>query len=137
MSMGRLGKTFIRFPHQCEIYYYEGYTGYEGDDELATLKRVVWRGKCRKESNTSVRTFKGSDSVLKSDYRVQLGTDSCCCDAAPDGGMNGECGAIVGGIMAGMLIDITDGNGTFTGLTISDAYCGQLGTTVYCDDPKN
>ena len=85
---------------------------------------VMWSGVCRKESNTSVRTFKGTDSVLKADYRVQLGNE--------DG-----TGAIVEGIVAGMLIDVTDRQGTFVGLTISDAYAGNLGTTIYCDNPKN
>ena len=135
--MGRLGKNFIRFPHTCTIYYYEGYTGYETDEELEEAKHVVWSGMCRKESNTSIRTFKGAESVLKSDYRVQLGTTTSSRYAAPDGGMDGVCGAIVEGITAGMLIDVTDRQGTFEVLTISDAYCGNLGTTVYCDDPKN
>jgi hypothetical protein len=40
-------------------------------------------------------------------------------------------------IMAGMLIDVTDRQGTFEGLMISDAYAGELGTSVYCDNPKN
>ena len=105
-------------------------------------KSVLWEGRCRKESNTSIRTFKGSDSVIKSDYRVQLGALvggelSGDADAAYDGKQGEECGAVVHGIKAGMFIDVTDAQGTFKGLTISDAYAGQLGTSVYCDNPKN
>jgi len=140
--MGRLGKNFPRFPHRCEIYYYDGYTGYETDEELAVKRVVVWSGRCRKESNTSVRTFKGADNVLKTDYRLELGSlvgGSLSGDlsAAYDGRSGEECGAIVGGIKAGMLVDVTDGQDTFLGLTISDAYQGNLGTTVYFDDLKN
>lgn len=106
------------------------------------LKQILWSGRCRKESNTSVRTFRGTDSVLRSDYRVNLGAlvggnlsgDS---DAAYDGKPGEECGAVVEGIKAGMFIDIEDRQGLFEGLTISDAYAGELGTTVYCDNPKN
>ena len=135
--MGRLGKNFRRFPHRCEIYYMDG-VGSFSDGEKVT----VWMGRCRKESNTSIRTFKGSESVIKCDYRVQLGAlvgGNCCGDkdAAPDGRYGEECGAIVEGIKAGMLIDIEDRQGNFTSLTISDAYAGELGTSLYCDDPKN
>lgn len=135
--MGRLGKNFTRFPHCCEIYYMEGENNFDEGDKV-----VLWRGRCRKESNSSIRTFKGSDSVLKSDYRVQLGALVGGClegdkDAAPDGKSGKECGAVVEGIKAGMLIDITDRQGNFECLTISDAYAGELGTSVYCDNPKN
>ena len=41
------------------------------------------------------------------------------------------------GIKAGMFIDVEDKQGLFEGLVISDAYAGNLGTTVYCDHPKN
>lgn len=135
--MGRLGKNFTRFPHYCEIYYMEGVDSFnEGE------KHIVWKGRCRKESNTSIRTFKGADSVLKSDYKVQLGAlvGGCFCGdgyAAPDGRIGEECGAIVEGIKAGMLIDVRDRQGNFEYLTISDAYAGELGTSVYCDNPKN
>lgn len=140
--MSRLGERFVRFPHRCVIYYYDGFTGYETDEEISSAKVVVWEGRCRKESNTSVRTFKGTDNVLKTDYRLQLGSlvggnlpgDA---DAAYDGRKGEECGAIVHGIKAGMLLDVTDGQDTFNGLTISDAYQGNLGTTVYFDDLKN
>lgn len=135
--MGRLGKGITRFPHRCTIYTMGEVTPFsEGE------KQIVWEGRCRKESNTSIRTFKGTDSVLKSDYRIQLGAlaggdlagDT---NAAYDSRQGEEVGAVVGGIKAGMLIDVTDRQGTFEGLTISDAEAGELGTSVYCDNPKN
>lgn len=135
--MGRLGNDFTRFPHRCVIYTMNDATPFDDGE-----RSVIWEGRCRKESNTSVRTFKGSESVLKSDYRVQLGAlvggdlagDA---NAAYDGRLDEECGAVVGGIVAGMLIDVEDMQGLFSGLTISDAYASKLGTTVYCDNPKN
>lgn len=135
--MGRLSKMFQRFPHRCTVYHKGEVTPFSEGERV-----VVWEGRCRKESNTSVRTFKGSDSVLKTDYRVQLGALVGGClagdaDAAYDGRAGEEVGAIVEGIKAGMLIDIEDLQGNFEELTISDAYAGQLGTTVYCDNPKN
>lgn len=135
--MGRLGKNFTRFPHTCEIYYMDG-----ADPFTDGSRVVVWSGRCRKESNTSIRTFKGAESVIKCDYRVQLGALvggdlSGDVDAAPDGRYNEECGAIVAGIKSGMLMDVTDRQDTYIGLTISDAYATELGTSVYVDDPKN
>lgn len=131
--MGRLGKNFPRFPHRCTIYSISESNPF-GEGE----KVVLWEGACRKESNSSIRTFRGTESVIKADYRVQLGCkvgDAC---AAPDTcGFSDEVGAIVSGIVAGMLIDVEDRQGTFESLTISDAYAGDLGTTVYCDHPKN
>lgn len=117
--MGNLGKNFPRFPHHCEIYTLGVVTPFSTGE-----RTVIWSGSCRKESNTSIRTFSGTDSVVKTDYRVQLGNED-------------ETGALVEGIRAGMLIDVTDKQGTFVGMQISDAYCGNLGTTVYCDNPKN
>lgn len=86
-------------------------TGFETEQEIAALKKVVWQGRCRKESNTSVRTFYGSDHVLKSDYRVQLGSlvggklpgDE---DAAPDGRYGEECGAVTDVPKSGMFVDV-------------------------------
>jgi hypothetical protein len=88
-------------------------TGFESEEELKALKKVIWEGRCRKESNTSIRTFKGQENVLKGDYRVQLGAlvggnlagDA---DAAPDGRTGEECGAIVCKVKAGMFIDFFD-----------------------------
>lgn len=131
--MGRLGKQFPRFPHRCTIYTIGEPTPFSEGEKV-----IHWEGICRKESNTSVRTFRSTDSVLKSDYRVQLGCMVGDADAAPDySRFSDEVGAVVRGIRAGMFIDVEDLNGTFEGLTISDAYAGNLGTTVYCDNPKN
>ena len=59
------------------------------------------------------------------------------CAAFDSNRFGDEVGAIVEGIKAGMLIDIEDKQGLFEGLQISDAYAGNLGTTVYCENPKN
>lgn len=138
--MGRLAQNFPRFPHRCTIYSMAEPTGFETEQEIEALKTVLWVGRCRKESNTSIRTFKGTENVVKGDYRVQLGALvggdlSGDADAAPDGRSGQECGAIVGGLKAGLFIDVTDRNGNFT-LSINDTYAGNLGTTLYCDEYK-
>ncbi len=138
--MGRLAQNFPRFPHRCTIYRMKEPTGFESEEEIAALKEVVWEGRCRKESNTSIRTFKGTENVLKGDYRVQLGAlvggelsgDE---DAEPNGRDGEECGAIVEGLKAGLFIEVTDRNGDFL-LSLNDAYAGNLGTTLYCDEYK-
>lgn len=113
--MGRLALEFPRFPHRCIIYVMQNPTGLESEEELKALKKVIWKGRCRKESNTSIRTFKGTENVLKGDYRVQLGAlvggnlagDA---NAAPDGRTGEECGAIVCDVKSGMFIDFYDRN---------------------------
>lgn len=111
--MGRLGQNFRRFPHTCEIYTMEGVSDFSDG-----VKKVIFSGICRKE-----RMSDGTrDNVIIADYRIQLGNI-----------INGkEVGAIVSGIRAGMIIDITDKQASFT-LTIKDAYAGQLGTSVFAD----
>ena len=131
---------FVRFPHRCVIYRMKDPTGLETEEEIEALKEVVWEGRCRKESNTSIRTFKGTENVLKGDYRVQLGAlvggelpgDA---DAEPNGRNGEECGAVVYGLKAGMLIEVDDRNGHFV-LNLNDPYAGNLGTTLYCDEYK-
>lgn len=138
--MGRLANNFPRFPHRCVIYLMQQPTGFETEEEIAALKEVVWEGRCRKESNTSIRTFKGTENVIKGDYRVQLGAlvggslqgDA---DAEPNGRCGEECGAIVTTIKSGMFVEVTDRGDTFT-LSLNDIYIGNLGTTLYCDEYK-
>lgn len=114
---------FKRFPHTCTIY------SLSEDDSFSDGERViVWEGVCRKERNTSIRAFK-QDEVYKGDYRIQLG------QIDPDTGE--EYGAIVEGIKSGMFVDCTDCQDTFVKMPISDAYVGNLGTSVYCDKAKN
>lgn len=115
-------------------------TGFETEKEIEALKEVVWEGRCRKESNTSIRTFRGTEYVVKGDYRVQLGAVvggelSGDADAEPNGRIGEECGAIVGGLKAGMFVDVTDRSGSFI-LSLNDVYAGNLGTTLYCDEYK-
>lgn len=165
--MGRLAQNFPRFPHRCVVYTMQEPTGFETEQEIAALKKVVWEGRCRKESNTSIRTFKGTENVLKGDYRVQLGAlvgGSLLGDnyAAPDGRNGEECGAVVSGLHAGLLVDVyerdlvqaweeslmasssssSSSSSSDEGLTpsytlnLNDAYAGNLGTTLYCDEYK-
>lgn len=131
--MGRLGQQFVRFPHRCTIYTFEGVTPFSDGE-----KTILWEGRCRKESNTSVRSFTGSDAVMKSDYRIQLGAIvggelSGDKDASYDGRPGEECGAIVFCIKAGLLIDVVDKSGEVQGLSVTDVYEGNLGTSVYCN----
>ena len=118
--MGRLGENFKRFPHTCKITYLEGTpTGFETEEEIEAMNKVLFEGICRKEylSNGT-----GQDNVVTADYRVQLGKLE-----------NGkELGAVVAGIKAGMKIVVTDLSDTHT-LDIKDVYIGQLGTYVFCD----
>ena len=114
LKMGRLGNNFKRFPHTCEIYTMTDPTPFSDGEKV-----VVWSGVCRKERMSDGT---GRDSVITADYRIQLGTIE-----------NGkEIGAIVPGIKAGMNIDVTDMQGSFS-LTVKDAYAGQLGTSVFAD----
>jgi len=114
LKMGRLGNNFKRFPHTCEIYTMVGVTDFSDG-----RKQTIWQGVCRKERMSDST---GRDSVIVADYRIQLGTIE-----------NGkEIGAIVPGIKSGMIIDVTDMQGSFS-LTVKDAYAGQIGTSVFAD----
>ena len=114
MIMGRLGDNFKRWPHTCEIYKVEG-GGSFSDGEKVT----IWAGVCRREL---MGRGSGHDFVLESDYRINLGEV-----------VNGkEVGAIVKGITAGMYIEVVDGQGHAV-MVVKDAYCGNLGTTVFAD----
>jgi hypothetical protein len=140
--MSKLSKKFVRFPHRCVIYSMTGETSFSDGE-----REVLWEGRCRKESNTSKRVFlRGSQrttgQVIVSQFGLQLGAlvggdlmgDT---DAAYDGGYGDECGAVVHGIRPGMQVDVTDAQGTLEHLIISDAYCGNLGTTVYFENSDN
>lgn len=101
-----MGISNPRFPHRCRIYRMEGATSFESGEA-----KVLYEGECRKQTNTSLRTFRTS-GVIKGDYSLSLpGT--------------------VGGILPGDLIDVTDRQGGWKGCMVSDAYAGNLGTTVY------
>jgi len=118
--MGNLGKNFKRFPHTCRIEYFDGeITGFESDEEIEAMHKVLFDGICRKEYMSNGT---GQDYVITADYRVQLGKIE-----------NGkEVGAIVEGIKAGMQIEVTDLSDTHT-LDIKDVYIGQLGTSLFCE----
>lgn len=101
-----------RHPHKCRIYRKVGATNFSKGEEA-----ILYEGVCRKEGSTNLRTFK-TNNVLKSDYLLSLpGT--------------------VEGILSGDLIDVTDRQGEFKGCMVTDAYAGNLGTTVYFNHPKN
>ena len=122
----------IRFPHRCTIYEVSEATPFKVGE-----KRVIWTGRCRKEN----RTFGVREDVPKTGNRIQLGAliggnlpgDA---DAAYGDRSGMEVGARVQGIKAGMLMDVEDSQDTYVGKTISDAYCGNLGTSVYFEDNK-
>lgn len=122
----------VRFPHRCTIYEVTGVTPFSDGE-----KRVVWSGRCRKEN----RTYGVREDVPKTNYRVQLGAVvggklSGDADAAYGDRSGMEVGAKVAGIKAGMLIDVEDAQGVFVGKTITDAYCGNLGTSVFFGESK-
>lgn len=122
----------VRFPHRCTIYEVTGVTPFSDGE-----KRVVWSGRCRKEN----RTYGVREDVPKTNYRVQLGAVvggelSGDADAAYGARSGMEVGAKVAGIKAGMLIDVEDLQGVFVGKTITDAYCGNLGTSVFFGESK-
>lgn len=102
----------IRHPHVCKVYRMTEATNFsKGKME------VLYEGPCRKEGSTNLRTFK-ANNVLKSDYLVSIP-------------------GVVGGILPGDYIDVTDRQGTFTKCLITDSYAGNLGTNVYFNHPKN
>lgn len=101
-----------RHPHVCRIYRKEGATNFSKGTEV-----VLYEGACRKEGSTNLRTFK-TNNVLKCDYALSLP-------------------GIIEGIMSGDLIDVTDRQGEYKGCMVTDAYAGNLGTTVYFNHPKN
>lgn len=113
-----------RFPHTCVIYRITDATPFSDG-----VREIVWHGTCRKESNTSIRSFTGKDDVIKSDYRIQLGHS----DASHDDFEDGE---TIHGLEAGMFADVTDAGGTYEMMSVSDVYAGTLGTTLYVNLAK-
>lgn len=105
--------TNPRFPHTCRIYRIEGETSFSDSEE----ETILYEGECRKEGNTSVRTFKDNE-VYKADYRMNI----------PD---------TVEGILAGDYVDVTDRSGTFEKCIIAYVYAGNLGTTVLFNIANN
>lgn len=101
-----------QYPHTCTIYRMENETSFSDGE-----KALLYEGKCRKYSSTSLRTFK-TDNVLKGDYALSIP------------------GTIMG-IKAGDMIDVTDTCGTFIGCMVADCYAGNLGTTVCFNLAKN
>lgn len=101
-----------RFPHTCRIYTVSGETSFADGEET-----ILYEGICRKETNTALRTFK-TDSVIKADYSISVpGT--------------------IEGIRSGCFVDYTDTGGSAERLLVSDCFAGNLGTTVYFNEPKN
>lgn len=101
-----------RHPHVCRIYRMAGVTNFSKGTE-----KVLYEGVCRKGGSTNLRTFKTND-VVKSDYSLSLpGT--------------------VEGIHSGDLVDVTDRQGVYKRCEVTDAYAGNLGTTVFFNLPKN
>lgn len=101
-----------RHSHKCRIYRRLGATNFSKGEE-----KVLYEGICRKEGSTTLRTFK-TNNVLKSDYMLSLP-------------------GIVEGILSGDLIDVVDRQGEYKGCMVTDSYAGNLGTTVYFNQPKN
>lgn len=101
-----------RHPHTCRIYRLEGATNFSKGTE-----KVLYEGVCRKEGSTNLRTFK-TNNVVKSDYGLSLpGT--------------------IKGIRSGDMVDVIDRQGEYKGCLVTDAYAGNLGTTVYFNVAKN
>lgn len=101
-----------RHPHWCRIYRVTGADSFSDGEET-----VLYEGACRKEGSTTLRTFR-TDNVIKSDYMLSVP-------------------GIVGGILTGDLLDVTDRQGTFLACPVTDSYAGNLGTTVYFNLVKN
>lgn len=102
-----------RFPHTCKVYRVLDVDNFSDEENIL----VLYEGVCRKNVNTSLRTFKTS-GVIKSDYSLSVpGT--------------------IKGINAGDLVDVTDMQGISKGCLVSDCYAGNLGTTVYFNEAKN
>lgn len=124
-----------RFPHRCVVYRETADPFSEEDD--AVVRTYIYGGdgctdlecgdctcmgtdkcpcRCRKESSTSKRTFK-TNGVIRSDYRLAL---------------PGQ----VEGIRGGDLMDIVDKQGKYLRCEVTDAFCTNLGTSIFFNYPK-
>lgn len=99
-----------RFPHHCRIYR-------RVDDPFhgTTFETDLYEGECRKSPN---RTGGYAETPVKGDFRLGV----------PDTDID---------VKSGDLMDITDKSDTYTAVTVTDAYVGNLGTTIYFNLTKN
>ena len=101
-----------RHPHTCVVYRMTKATNFSQGEKV-----ILYKGACRKEGSTNLRTFK-SNNVVKADYLLSLpGT--------------------IEGIHAGDLVDVTDRQGEYKGCMVTDCYAGNLGTSVHFNIAKN
>ena len=101
-----------RFPHKCKIYTIIGGDAWSDGEE-----KILYQGKCNKYGSGTIRTFVNS-GVIKGDYAIDVP-------------------GLVEGACAGCLVDVTDYSGSYKGLTLTDAYPTEMGTTLYFNMPKN
>lgn len=102
--------TNTRYPHHVRIYRTD--RDYFKGDETET---VLYDGKCRKEPN---RTGGYAEKVTKGDYRMSI----------PGTGYD---------IRTGDRMDIDEQRVSFMKVVVTDAYMGNLGTTVWFNLTKN
>lgn len=105
-----------RFPHVCKVYRVDGETPF--DDGVETL---LYEGECYMYGNSTLRTFK-IGGVVKGEYAIDIP-------------------ALVRGVNAGDLIDVTDYNGTYKECMVTTSipveYGKHQGTSIYFNIMKN
>lgn len=101
-----------RFPHTCVIYRMTDEDSFSDGEKV-----ILYEGECRKDRNMALRTF-STQNVVKGDYVLQI----------PDTQEQ---------ICAGDMIDVTDRQGTYTALVVTDIYAGNLGTSVFFNMSRN
>lgn len=100
-----------QYPHTCTIYR----TG--GDSFTDAGREEVYKGKCRKERNTSIRNF-ATSRVSSCDYRLSIP-------------------GFQDGIRQGDTVDVADRSGTWEGITILDVNVTNFGTEVFFNIVKS
>lgn len=113
--------TEFRFPHTCKLYRRKCETSFDDG-----VEEIVYKGKCSKYGATTMRTFR-TDNVIKSDYAVDI----------PEP---------IDDVFGGLLLDVTDDNGTLTECQVSDVQTYKygvykkrkplIGTTIYFNVTK-